>query len=134
MRKSLEMIKRHEGIELKPYRDSLGILTIGVGHNLENGLSEKIIDLIFEEDMETVIEDCNKFDWYAGLNKARQAVIENMVFNLGYGRFNGFKKTIELISNNQFNHAAEEMLNSKWARQVGNRAIELSQIMRSGSF
>jgi len=134
MRKSLEIIKRHEGMELKPYRDSLGILTIGIGHNLENGLNEKIINLIFEDDMLSVVADCEKFDWYAGLNKARQSVIENMIFNIGYGRFRGFKNTIDFIAKNQFNHAAEEMLDSKWAGQVGNRAIELSQIMRSGAF
>jgi len=56
----------------------------------------------------------------------------NMLFNLGYTRFLGFKKMLHAIEVRDFNHAANEMLDSKWAGQVGQRAIELAQIMRSG--
>jgi len=132
--KSIELIKRHEGFRSKPYKDTEGVLTIAYGRNLEKGISDRIADAMFEEDMEDVYTDCHRFDWYGDLNPIRQAVIENMMFNLGFSRFSGFKKTIKLIEESDFDEAASEMLRSKWAAQVGNRSLELAEMMRTGQW
>ena len=129
---SEKLIRRHEGRALRPYRDTEGVLTIGYGHNLDDGISEEIANFIFSEDMQSVRNNCKKFDWYEDLGNVRQAVIENMVFNLGFYRFSLFKKTIHAIENEDWHTAAAEMINSKWAKQVGYRAEELSEMMYTG--
>jgi lysozyme len=132
--KSIELIKRHEGLRLTPYKDSEGILTVGYGHNLERTISQETADKLLEDDMNDVYEDCHKFKWYERLNHPRQAVIENMIFNLGINRFSKFKKTINYIEIEQYENAAEEMLRSRWSHQVGNRAVELAEMMHSGDW
>ncbi len=130
-----DLIARHEGKELLPYEDSEGILTIGVGHNLQhNGISEAVCDLMLAEDIESATDDAKSFRWFHDLNEARQAVIVDMLFNMGLTRFNGFKKTIGFIKNGLYQTAAREMLDSRWANQVGNRAVELSEMMASGKW
>ena len=132
---SLDLIKKHEGLRLKVYDDSEGIATIGVGRNLEAvGITESMAMEMLAEDMESVFTDLSRYQWYNGLNEARQAVVENMMFNLGSARFSGFKKTLKYISDGDFLAASKEMLDSKWARQVGNRADELSLMMETGKF
>ena len=131
---SKDIIQRHEGFRTKPYKDTEGILTVGWGTNIDQGISQNVADCMFDEAMKSVYEDCNKFDWYKGLNEARQAVIENMMYNLGLKRFSGFKKTIALIDKGDFEEASREMLRSKWSTQVGIRAIELANMMQSGEF
>jgi lysozyme len=129
---SEEQIKKHEGFSKHPYRDTEGVLTIGYGRNLEKGISQEAADFLFAEDMTHVLVDCFRFSWYADLDTVRQAVIENMVFNLGFGRFSQFKKMIAAIIAEDWNKASKEMMNSKWAKQVGYRAEELAFMMRTG--
>ena len=132
---SLDLIKKHEGLRLKVYKDSLGIETIGYGRNLVDvGITENMAQDMLMEDMLAVYRECNKYHWYHGLNPARRAVIENMMFNMGASRFAGFEKTIGYIENGQWYKASTEMLDSKWAVQVGNRAQELSMLMETGEF
>ncbi len=124
---------RHEGLRLKPYEDSEGILTIGVGRNLEDvGLSDAEVMFLLGNDIEIVLRQCRTFPWWNSLNQERQDVIANMVFNLGLPRFKGFKKTIAFIEAGDYQSAAVEMLDSKWARQVKGRAVELSRRMSDG--
>ncbi len=132
--KSEELIKKHEGFRKVPYRDTEGILTVGYGRNLEKGLSNQVIDLLFAEDMIYVRRDCVRFEWFSGLSDVRQAVIENMIFNLGLTRFINFKKTISYLEAGDYKAAGIEMLDSKWAKQVGPRAIELSNMMITGVY
>jgi lysozyme len=131
---SIELIIRHEAKRNKMYKDSLGIWSIGIGRNLERGVSDDVVELMFDEDMRSVYRDCRTFEWYKSLNGARQAVIENMIFNMGLRTFSGFKKTIKLISDGDFGEASKEMLRSRWSEQVGRRSIELANMMRSGEF
>jgi len=134
----LKILKEDEGTgpikngNLMPYLDSVGVQTIGYGHSLEQGISPAIAEALLTEDVTDAIKDCYKFDWFPKLNDARQVVICSMIFNLGLTRFNGFKKTIAYIELEEYENAAEEMLDSKWADQVGSRAIRLSVIMRTG--
>lgn len=129
---SKELIKRHEGYRSHPYLDTEGVLTIGYGHNLEEGIPKEVASLLFEHDMQKVHAECLMFDWFRLLNHARQAVIENMLFNLGLTRFRGFKKMIKALDDRDYDKASVEMLDSKWSRQVGNRAVELAEMMRTG--
>jgi len=131
---SKELIKKHEGLRLKPYKDTEGVLTIGYGRNLEKGISAHAAEFLFEEDMLDVRSDCLKFDWFHDLPPVRQAVIENMMFNLGINRFSGFKKMIKAIEDKDWHEASVQMLSSRWADQVGNRAIELANMMNTGEW
>ena len=129
------LIKKHEGLRLKPYTDTVGKLTIGYGRNLsDNGISRYEAELMLVSDIEDVYRDLSCFKWVGDLNSAREAVIVDMVFNLGLTRFKKFKKTIAHISAGDYYLASIEMLNSKWAKQVGRRAITLSHMMKTGEW
>jgi lysozyme len=128
-----EMLIRHEGLRLKPYRCTAGKLTIGVGRNLEDvGISEDEAIHLLNNDIDKCIEYTNQFDWFNDLCVIRQDVVINMIFNLGISRFLGFKKLIKALSVGNYELASYEMLDSRWARQVGSRATELAKIMKEG--
>ena len=128
------MLIRHEGLRLKPYRDTVGKLTIGVGRNLDDsGISRDEAFLLLRNDIASVRRSVKRtFPWFARLNPVRQNVVLNMVFNMGLPRFRQFRKTIAAIKAKRWDDAAKEMLDSKWSRQVKGRARELSRMMRRG--
>jgi lysozyme len=126
---------RHEGLRLKPYRCTAGKLTIGIGRNLEDrGISQKEAYAMLERD----IQDCEQWlideipEVYNKLDEVRQSVLLNMCFNLGIKGLLEFKNTLAFIDAGDWERAANGMLASKWAKQVGKRAIELSELMRKG--
>ena len=126
---------RHEGLRLKPYRCTSGKLTIGIGRNLDDrGISQKEAYAMLERD----IQDCEQWlideipEIYNKLDEVRQSVLLNMCFNLGIKGLLGFKNTLDFIGAGDWERAANNMLASKWAKQVGMRAIELSEMMRKG--
>ena len=128
------LLTLHEGRRDRPYKDSEGNLTIGIGHNLDaKPLSDRVIDLIFEDDIADAIADLNRvLPWWVTLSDNRQIVIVDMCFNLGIGRLLKFSKTIAALQAKDWETAADEMLDSKWARQVGIRATRLADMMRAG--
>lgn len=133
--KLIKQIKKHEGVDLHPYVDTVGKLTIGVGRNIQdNGISEAEAEFMLMNDLNAVMDEAKKFEWYSSLNEPRKAVVLNMLFNLGLPRFKGFQNTIAFLIDGMYNEAAEEMLQSRWANQVGNRALELSEQMRTGEW
>ena len=136
MSKCVDLIKKHEGLRLFPYMCSVGKLTIGYGRNIEDtGISKEEAETLLKSDVDAcVLALCDKTDYYLHLNEARQAVIVNMVFNLGWSRFNQFKNMIKAIRGGDYSLASIEMLDSKWSRQVGGRAKELAAIMKSGKY
>lgn len=125
-----------EGREKKPYRCSAGKLSIGVGRNLEDrGLREDEIDLLLANDVREAVGECRRlFRGFDQLNEVRQEVLVNMMFNLGYTRLAGFKKMIAALAMNDWTEAANQMLESKWADQVGSRADRLAAAMRKGAW
>ena len=133
--KMIAQIKRHEGVKLKPYHCTAGKLTIGVGRNIEdNGISEREADFLLMNDLSAMADAAKSYEWYADLNEPRKAVIINMLFNMGQPRFDKFVKTKQFLTDGLYIEAAEEMLNSKWAKDVGRRAEELSEQMARGKW
>lgn len=135
LQKVKDQIIEHEGLKLKPYRCPAGKLTIGVGRNLEDmGISQKEAFILLENDiMRCESELLDEIpEVYSGLNETRKSVLLNMCFNLGITGLLGFKNTLAFISSGDFERAANGMLASRWAKQVGRRAIELSELMRKG--
>lgn len=132
----LEMLIRHEGVRNKPYRDSTGNLTIGVGHNLDvKGISQAAIDQILKDDITDTRRGLSSiFSWFNSLDPVRQDVLVDMAFNLGVGGVLAFRKMLAAVKAGEWAIAADEMLDSKWAIQVGNRAKELAQMMEEGSY
>ena len=123
----------HEGFSRYSYLDSVGVRTVGFGRNLDDrGISREEAEMLLLNDLETSTEEAKKFEFYENLTSNRRDVIVEMIFNLGLTRFKKFKKTIGYI--NQANHsaAADEMLDSRWAKQVGQRALTLSNKFRAG--
>lgn len=131
-----EMLIRHEGLRLKPYRDTVGKLTIGVGRNLDDvGITREEALILLDNDIAKVRREVNRaFPWFAQLNPVRKNVVLNMVFNIGLPRFRQFKKTIAAIKAKDWEEAASQMLDSRWARQVGRRARELAAMMKTGKY
>ena len=133
-----DLLKKHEALYLKPYRDTVGKLTIGVGRNLDDvGITNAEAAFMLNNDINRVIGELQEnFDWYDSLDDVRKMVVIDMTFNLGIQGFLKFKNTINLISQGMWEEASKEMLNSTWAIQVGKeegqRAWELSEMMRTG--
>lgn len=135
MSKLEDMLTRHEGCSLKPYVDSVGKETIGIGRCLEDvGISKDEALYLLKNDITRCQLEANSFPWFKTIDDTRQDVVVSMIFNLGLGGFSKFKKMIDAIAANDFKTAAKEMLQSAWAKQVGKRAYELSEMMRTGSY
>lgn len=129
-----KLLMEHEGFRSFPYEDTTGNLTIGWGHNLtSNGLSPAAAAFIFEEDLEFFIKTLpTVIHFWDSLNDARQIVLVNMAFNLGIKGLLSFKKALGHMESGEFVLAGRELMASKWADQVGNRAVTLARIMRTG--
>jgi lysozyme len=118
------------------YKDTVGKLTGGVGRNLsDRGFSDDEIDLMLKNDIAAVERGLDRtIPWWRKLDDVRQNVIANMAFNMGVPRLLGFSMTLDLVNSGRFDAAADEMLRSRWAVQVGDRAKRLSNMMRNGTF
>lgn len=126
-------LERHEGLRLKPYRDTVGKLTVGYGRNLDDiGITRDEADFMLDNDIDEAERYLETVDEYNELDPIRQAVMVNMCFNLGFRGLMDFRKTWLAIARKDYVEAAKQMLDSRWARQVGARAQELAQIMRTG--
>jgi|TARA_R110000824_G_scaffold124710_2_gene283471 lysozyme len=130
----ITQLKVHEGVRSKVYLDTEGIETIGVGRNLrDRGLSDDEIELMLANDIRDFQEEVESaFPWWSDMDDVRQRVVVDMAFNMGLGSLSKFVNTLAHIENGRYEEASVEMLDSKWARQVGDRANVLSDMMRTG--
>jgi lysozyme len=132
-----------EGIKYEIYLDHLGLPTFGIGHlvrdedpeygeDVGTPVSEDRVASAFEQDIQITIEDCEKLypDFYE-LPEEAQLIIANMCFNLGYPRLSAFKGMKRGVDARDWNAAADEMVDSRWYRQVTNRADRLVERMRT---
>jgi lysozyme len=118
----------------RPYRDSRGFLTVGWGRCLETvDLSEDEADLMFANDIRTAEAGLSNLTWWQSLDPIRRDVVSNMAFNIGLDGLLKFKHMIASIEAQDFDGAANAMLDSLWATQVKTRAITLAKIMSTGT-
>lgn len=123
----------HEGLRLRAYRDTVGKLTIGIGRNLDDtGISKAEALHLLENDIGECLTDLVTWPWFETLDAVRQRVLIDMRFNLGDAGLRGFKTTLQAVAEGRYGDAADGMLASKWARQVGQRARTLAAMMRTG--
>ena len=130
-----KMIQRHEGYVPRVYMDTVEVPTGGYGHAFLVGspISHKIAELLFEEDYSRCIKDYEQLRPLIGdLNPVRRAVIIDMLFNMGIHRVKGFKKMLSALRLKDHKEASKQLLDSKYARQVGYRAIKLADMLRTG--
>lgn len=130
-------LRRHENLKLRPYLDTKGKWTIGIGRNLtDNGVSLPEAYLLCENDVDrTVVSLVTRFpDWFVTLDPPRQAALVNMTFNLGIGGFSAFHDAIAALARRDYPAASRAMLDSDWEKQVGSRAHELAAIVMSGQW
>jgi lysozyme len=130
------LLERHEGRRATAYRDTMGVITIGVGRNLvHKGLSDAEIDMLLDHDLAEIRQALQqRVPGFETLDDVRQAVLIDMAFNLGLQGLLGFKRTLLAVQRGDYQAAARGMLASKWALQVKGRATELAAMMRSGEW
>lgn len=151
--RAILMLRNEEGVKHQPYQDHLGYWTIGVGHliderkggslpewaqaelDLTGRLSDASVDKLLEDDIIKVVNQLeDKIWWSVNLDPVRYAVLLDMAFQMGINGLLGFKNTLAMIENDDYDRAADGMLNSLWARQTPKRARRRSQEMRTGVF
>lgn len=132
----IDQIIRHEGLELKPYRCTSNKLTIGVGRNLEDvGITEEEARYLLMNDLARVAGQVAKMmPWSAELNPPRYDALLNFVFNVGIGTALKFENAMAALKVSDFDTAAAELLDSRWSTQVGKRAQELAEQIRTGKY
>ena len=126
---------REEGLRLKPYVDTVGKISLGVGRNLTDvGISQDEAMVLLNNDLTKVIDGLTVrgVPWFSGLDQVRQQVCCDMAFNLGLDGFFKFTRMVQAISRGEFETAAREMRSSRWAEQVGGRAEVLALMMETG--
>jgi lysozyme len=144
MSKLTEMLRRHEG-EVKNsagrhivYDCPAGHATIGIGRNVSEsglGLSDIEVEFMLEEDIARCAEELGReFPWFSGLNEARRDAMIDLAFNIGLTRLNGFKKALAAMADANYDLAAAEFMDSKWASQVKDRAIEICAMIKTGNY
>jgi|TARA_R100001163_G_C5049660_1_gene186591 lysozyme len=136
-------LEEDEGIKYEIYNDHLGYPTFGVGHLVRGDdpefgmpvgtpIDEDRVAEAFEEDIETVLEDCCKlYSDFDDLPEEVQRIVANMMFNLGYPRLSAFRGMRAGVEARDWDKAADEMVDSRWYNQVPNRAERLVNRMRS---
>ena len=137
--KLIKMLKIHEGVETHAYKCSASKITVGVGRNIDPeggiGLSDDEVDYLLQNDIDRVVSELNsEYDWFAGLDDVRQDVMVDISFNLGQTRLRAFKKALSAMAEGDWSEAADQFMDSRWSGQVGNRAKELTEMIRTGSY
>tara|TARA_R110000868_G_scaffold3596_1_gene22679 strand:- start:1098 stop:1547 length:450 start_codon:yes stop_codon:yes gene_type:complete len=141
-----EQLSIDEGNLLVAYLDTMGILSVGRGHNcavkpvpgvLKPGdkITEEISSELFRVDIQESIDQLDRhLPWWRLLDDVRQNVLANMCFNMGINTLKQFRNTLQFIQSGSYGMAADGMMQSLWARQVGDRAKRLSKMMRTGEW
>lgn len=127
---TFDFIKEEEGFREKPYLDTLGVPTFGIGFTY---ITEEEADWILNKRLSEIETELRvKYRWYDNLNATRQDVMISMVYQLGFGGIAKFKKFIAAMERKDYDTAAVEMLDSLWARQTPNRAKRQADMIKNG--
>ena len=135
----IEMLKVHEGVETYAYKCSENKTTIGVGRNVDKngglGLSDDEVDYLLQDDINRIILELDsEYSWYSDLDDVRQNAMIDISFNLGQTRLRAFKKALAAMSEGDWDEAADQFMDSRWSEQVGIRAKNLTEMIRSGAY
>jgi lysozyme len=133
-----DLLKLHEGFKSSVYQDTEGYWTIGIGRmvdpELGGGISLDEAEYLLENDInrcQTILE--NNLSFWNNLSECRQVVLLDMYFNLGNRLFK-FKKMMQALYEEDYNKASDEMLDSKWSKQVGERSERLARMMKEDAY
>ena len=134
MERLQQTLIKHEALKLDLYQCQSKCWTIGVGRNLQDkGISERVAMIMLDEDIEDAISDLTRnLPYFGDLPECVKEALVNMVFNMGISRFLQFKKTLAYIKEGRYKKAGNECLDSRWATQVGYRALEVAALIKSG--
>ena len=126
-----QMLKKHEGLRLTVYECTAGKKTIGYGRNLEDrGITEAEAEAMLDSDIQLTEQSLvSNFEFYKDLDDVRKAVLIDLAFNLGMTGLKGFKKMLKALKEGDYSEAAIQLLDSRYARQVTNRAMELARLL-----
>jgi lysozyme len=130
-------LRIHEGVRSHVYRCTSGLETIGVGRCVAEGslgLSDDEIDYLLENDIKRCKQELTTFSWFIDLDSVRQDAMVNLCFNLGLSRLTLFSNALSAMADSNYERAAMEFLDSKWARQVGHRSEEVAHMIRTGRY
>jgi lysozyme len=143
--KSLEdLLSLHEGVRLKAYDDATGKtvmpgdtvrgnVSIGIGRNLiGNGISTREMKALLKNDIARARKRAERYKWFSAMNPPRQAVIVSLIFNMG--NIDSFVRMRAAIAVKDWETSAVELLDSKYSRDVGDRCLILSDMLRSGKW
>ena len=139
MSKLVEQLKIHEGVRTHAYLCSESKITCGVGRNLDSdgdiGLSEDEIDFLLNNDIKRCRQELEfHFDWFKELDDVRQDAMINLCFNIGITSLKKFSKALAAMNVHDYETAATEFLDSRWASQVGTRALDVTDMIRTGEY
>lgn len=123
---------RDEGVVLKPYKCTAGKTTIGIGRNLDDvGITAAEARMLAFHDIDRVEAELTRnIPWIFDKPEPVQRAVANMCFNMGWPRLSGFKKMLAALEAEDYEKAAAEALNSRWASQVGERAQRIAKLIR----
>ena len=124
-----------EGLRLKPYTDTVGKLSIGIGRNLDDvGISEEEARIMFNNDLEWVMDDLDRsFPWWRTMPEPAQRALANQAFNMGLPTLRKFRNMLAALQAGDYRKAADEALDSRWAKQVGARSGRIADLYRSAA-
>jgi lysozyme len=129
-----DLVAKHEGLRLTMYEDTVGVPTIGYGHNLREPISELAARQILQDDIAIAVSELDeRMEWWRDLPEPAQIVLASMVFNLGWPRFSRFKKMLRALEDQDFFRAAREMQDSLWYQQIKSRGPELKRMMETAN-
>ncbi|WDE11173.1 glycoside hydrolase family protein [Thalassomonas haliotis] len=132
---TVEQIKKHEGFRSHPYYCTAKKLTLGYGRNLDDvGISEQEAEILLQNDLSECKAVVKRNIDTRYCNDAQVGVLINMAYNLGASGLMAFQKMLANVEAGDFQGAANEMLDSRWAQQVPNRAEELAKQMVLGEW
>ena len=138
MSKLSDQLRIHEGVRTHAYKCSANMITVGVGRNLDEnggiGLSDDEIDYLLENDIKRCKQELVSLSWFPDLDSVRQDAIVNLCFNLGLTRLMGFQNAMGAMAAGDYEKAADEFLDSRWANQVGQRSLDVAHMIRTGEY
>ena len=139
MTDTISLLRRHEGVKNFVYDDHLGYATIGVGRCIEEGvgmgLSDDEIDYLLANDIARVEAELkSEYPWFLDLDPVRASAMINLSFNVGQTRLRGFVKALAAMADSDWETASKEFMDSKWSSQVGQRSVEVTEMIRNGEW